>query len=382
MGLLTTESYDLAENDALTRAPNRVIEAVLPGTFAIRGYPVRVTTDDALWRYVDVMHELGEKADYTEGLGGFTRDEFDLFKRISETVAEMTEARFGRRILPKGGLVRAFVAFRHIRFLSDPAETAVFEIGPGSGYLGALLALDGYRYAATEITQGFYLAQSALWHHLFGDRFVELATDPRDLKDFQSLDAGAVMHVPWWKYYVVDADDVRLSVDVVTANHTLCEMQPTAFRYALRLSIDALDSAPGLRYFFTEGPGADELRDRQQMYQEFLAAGYVPVFEELPIEVYTLAGPDDRLYEPVVPAAAESDDAESDDAASDEAASPPERRSRVEAGLIAGRQSLAAMERVSLQEVRAFQHDLMGSTDIRTDDEKFMRFSYGADRWW
>lgn len=38
-------------------------------------------------------------------------------------------------------------------------------------------------------------------------------------------------------------------------------------------------------------------------------------------------------------------------------------------------------KKVSFEEIRQFQRDLMGSDDIFSEDEKFLRFSYGTDYW-
>jgi len=137
------------------------------------------------------MHELGEKRGFDRDLKGLSLEEFELFKQISKAVIEMTASRFGKRILPKGALLRAFASFRYIRSIAAPQETTILEAGPGSGYLGALLALVGYRYAATDIAQGFYLQQSNLWEQLFGDRLVELATSPQDLSELEILPSVA-----------------------------------------------------------------------------------------------------------------------------------------------------------------------------------------------
>lgn len=362
--MLSVDTYNLAEKEARETMPNRIIEAGTPATFALRGYPTVINSDKKLLRYVDAMHELGEEDIFRGELCGLTQEEFDLFRQISKVVAEFTEDRFGHRTIPKGGLVRAVLSYRHIRFISPPETTTVFEIGPGSGYLGALLALAGYRYAATDVTQAFYIFQSNLWGHLFGDRVVELAAAQENLEDFEELPPGTVLHVPWWKFNVPNPEDIRLKIDVATANHSLCEMQDTAFRYALRLFHACLGGPEGLKYFFIEGPGLDSMRTYQQMLEGFAAADYVSVFKEFPIDVFAPAAHGDALYE-----AASGED------------SPADRISSVESRIVNGRQGLEEQKRVSFEEMRAFQSELMGGADILNDDEKFLRFAYNTDNW-
>jgi len=193
------------------------------------------------------------------------------------------------------------LTFRHIRHLSEPDKTTIVEVGPGSGYLGAMLALAGYRYVGTDITQAFYLHQSRMWHHMFGDRFVELATSPQQFTEFSELPAGTVLHVPWWKFTVANAGDIKLRADVVIANHTLCEMHSTAMCYDILLARHMLERSPNIGYFFVEGPGAEILRHRFDAYQQFLNAGYVRAFGDNGlIDVFVPGAFHDRIYDGVI----------------------------------------------------------------------------------
>lgn len=383
---LTVSAYDAAERAAEETACNRAIEASKPGTFVIRGYPTRIRRDEDLWRFVDVMHELGEEPSYRQALGGLTEDEFALFREATEGVAAMTRARFGRVMVPKGSLVRAFISYRHIRMISDPATTTVFEFGSGSGYLGALLGLAGYSYAATEIAHGFYLAQNALWTHLFGDRVVELATDPRSFGDIRRLPQGTILHVPWWKFTVPDADRIAFPADVVTANHALCEMHDTAFKYALRLGLRMLGGPDGIKYFFIEGPGADDLRNRQQMHEGFQAAGYSPVFLDFPIEIFAPTRHGAALHESA-PAAPEPSNKPTGlgrlfgKTKPSVAPAPAQPVSKVAGRIGRGRERLAALPRVPFEAVRAYQQEILGGAPLFTEDEQLLRFAYGRDDW-
>lgn len=276
--VLTVETYMDAERRAEAAVPNRILEACRPEHFLKAGYPTSIPDDTGLPRYFDVMHEMRERDDYNNLVHGFTQDEFEIFKELSRKASEYSEAVFGKRMIPKGAITRAMITFRHIRHLSPPEESTIVEIGPGSGYLGALLSLAGYRYVGTDITQAFYLHQSRFWNHIFGDRFIELATDARNLTDFDALPAGTVLHVPWWKFTIANAQDITLRADAVIANHTLCEMHAAAMCYDILLARHMLERSPDVGYFFVEGPGAEILRHRFDAYQQFLNAGYLRAF--------------------------------------------------------------------------------------------------------
>lgn len=277
--MLNVEKYNQEEEAARLRLPNRVVEAAGCAHFALQGYPTEAKSNAHVGLYIDAMHELGAEKDYNEILKGFTAEEFDLFKKISSSVVNLSNREYGCRIAANGALIRAFIGFRYIRSLLPEGKGLILEVGPGSGYLGALLALSNYTYLATDNTQGFYMAQNHLWSELFGERLIELASDTRDLSDFEVVPEGAVIHIPWWKFYVERPTELSLKVDMLTVNHALCEMHRSAFGYVVNLSYKLLDKMDGFpHYFFIEGPGADRLRDQQTMCSHILSAGHVNVY--------------------------------------------------------------------------------------------------------
>jgi hypothetical protein len=160
MQLLTVEDYDAAERAALDTAPNRIVECCQPTTFITESYPVRIASTRAAGRYVDVMHEGRSQGTFDALLSGITRGELDLMQRVATKIAAMTAHYYGRRQVPRSAMLRALNVVRHIRYLYPEPPAVVFEVGAGSGYVGALLVELGYSYAATDITQAFYLFQS------------------------------------------------------------------------------------------------------------------------------------------------------------------------------------------------------------------------------
>lgn len=377
---LTVEQYDQAEKIAEGKCCNRVIEASKPETFLIRGYPTRMSQDVDVLRYIDAMHELGEEFAYEQLLGGLTVDEFELFCTITKGVAELTQENYGHMVLPKGALARAFYAYRNISFISPP-DTTVFEFGSGSGYLGLLLGLSGFNYAATEITQGFYLSQSVLWRHFFGDRFIELVSDERDFKTLDRLSGGEIVHVPWWKFSTPDADEINFQADVITANHAMCEMHTTAFKYALRLGMRMLRGPGWKKYFFIEGPGADDLRNHQQMCEGFAAAGFERVFGDFPIDIFSPKFLGVDLWEPSGKPATAEHSARRFFRRGPSQPTPAAEISKIEKRIVDGRESIGAGKRIGFAEIRSFQKSVMQSEQIFTDDERFLRFAYGTDHW-
>ncbi len=173
MPSLTVAEYDRMEQDAIAELPNRVIEAFQPVTFLQLGYPIRIRRESELFKYIDVMQETRFEHDYLNFLGGVTLTEFELLQKLTSLVCNFSEVRFQRKGIARSSLIRMINVLRHIRYLSGAEQPRIFEIGPGCGYLGAMLMLLGYPYAATDVTQAFYLYQNHLWDFITDGKVFE-----------------------------------------------------------------------------------------------------------------------------------------------------------------------------------------------------------------
>ncbi|MDO8606999.1 MAG: hypothetical protein Q7R40_10715 [Phaeospirillum sp.] len=425
---LTVTRYNEGEALAMEAQPNRITEACRPELFLKAGYPVEVKTEAGLIRFADVMHENRDPIDYKDLLHGFTAEEFDLFKEVTAKVGEFTESRFGRKVLPKGALTRAMLSYRHIRWLAEPGS-AVFEIGPGSGYLGALLATAGYRYGASDITQGFYLYQSHLWEYMFGDRLIELAGNDLAFTGTGDLPSGAVLHVPWWKYTVVQPEAVTTPIDVFIANHALCEMNLYSMCYTIKLSRQMLSASEKYGYFFIEGTGGEMLRSRAATFHYFDQNKFTQVFEDGGL--IDVLVPEERASRLFLPKEEASAGVPASQPAPQNTAAKIRRRVGVIRGKIAnhggvipvaikvarrllsktstqpnlvellhavntqaeaprpdetvvhrqitdGRAWAARQPKVEFEDVRKFQRALMPNGDVRSDDERFFQYVFGT----
>lgn len=241
--MLTPELYSEAERRALLEmGSNRTLEAAQPVTFGKVGYPVTVSSIAELGRYAEVMHE-GRLSSLYEWLGGFTDKELGLIETIAERVADLTQSRYGRRRIPRTSLVDALHMLRHVHYAADTLSPTVLEIGPGSGYVGALLVQLGSRYASIDIAQAFYLYQSHLLERTEG--FCEAATAPVDL-------SAAILHLPWWTFYSPDGPPA-VEADIVVCNHALCEMHPHARNYVLHAGASILKKRGAGAFLFSTG---------------------------------------------------------------------------------------------------------------------------------
>lgn len=176
---------------------NRFLEAFQPVAFDKVGYPTRINDDKELIRYVDVLHELQEEFYYKNFLYSITVDEFELLKHITVKVLNFTKDTFGKDILVKSPILSSIGELRQINYISkDEKELpTIFEIGAGSGYLGALLYFKGYNYISTDITQSLYLYQNKLWNYLSKGNLYEAFDKIENISC--EIKKNKMVHVPY-----------------------------------------------------------------------------------------------------------------------------------------------------------------------------------------
>jgi len=279
--MLSPSVYDELEQKSVAELPNRVLMMVQSVAFGTLGYPTRVRSESELWKYLDVMHESRFEHDLEHLLGGLTDREFELFKRVASFVLRFSEENFQRPLTTRSSLLRALNVYRHLTDLFGDHPARIFEIGPGSGYLGCLLLDNQWAYGATDVTQAFYLLQNHLWHGLSEGKVKELAEN----NDWDgSLLPGGAVHIPWWEFYRL-LDRVVPKVDVVTCNHALAEMHPDSLVFTLRAAREML-RGEGLKAFVFEGWGCEQWVQRSLITKQFYRAGFRLVHNDDHITVF------------------------------------------------------------------------------------------------
>jgi hypothetical protein len=249
---VTIEQYDRAEELAKCRMSYVELMAFETTTFHIVGFPARVKLEDELARYVDWNNSTSNyqyfKPNYfVRGPSvetAFTDDEGQVIGRVSDCVAAMTLRRYGRQMRPISTLLSQMGLFRAIMALQAAAgrPLAVFEIGPGNGYLGAMLVQAGNRYIAFDNAQSLYLWQNRLLIECAADDFVDwVAAEPLPAR---------VLHLPWWRYVEL-YKHCPVRADVVVSNTNLGEMNYGALRYAARICRQILADSDIATFLYT-----------------------------------------------------------------------------------------------------------------------------------
>lgn len=271
---LSVGVYDNNEAEAIERTCNRVIQAFGAANFSSVGYPTRVKTDAALFRYIDCMQETRLERDFLHFLEGVTRDEYQLLKEAISITAAYSRERFSRVVAPRGALIRSINMMRHIEYVYGDERPCVFEIGPGSGYLGLLLQMKGYPYAATDITQGYYLHQSNLWEFANGGRIEELALADADyVFDFDDIKPNVPVHVPWWHMADMLLSNRCVRPSLITCNHAFAEMNKLGLAFYVALAFKALENSRHAPTVMFEDMGEEHI-PYVGVFDRFLGRGF------------------------------------------------------------------------------------------------------------
>jgi hypothetical protein len=219
--------------------------AFTPYTHNLVNDPTRIEFVSELPFFVCTMHTDRAEDTINNLLNGLTEEEGELLQTIITKVFEVSSA-WGNGTAPCSSLLRHLYQRRLIKHLLPEAKS-FFEIGPGTGYLSLMLALDGKSVCNTDVTQAYYIYQHYLYESF--ECLSELTTHPDNLSK-GTPPTGKVQHVPWWVYK--DLPDNLLEVDVIIVNHAVCEMHILAVQHLL-------STAEKLGYptFFMESTGSD-----------------------------------------------------------------------------------------------------------------------------
>ena len=216
------EKYNQAERAGRATVSNRAIEAFSLEVFDTLGYPCRIESESEMWRYHDVMQE-GRFKENLRLIGSYSDHDFDLVTTTAKQILSFSERELTIRNSGKHALTRSLYQYQLLmknRPHDDPLR--ILEIGPGSGYLGLLLANDGHQYIAMDAAQAFYLYQKKLWSDIFGSDYFDYS------ESTSRPDNTKITHIPWWRF--ANLSIPIPDVDIVTINHALCEMHPTAVK--------------------------------------------------------------------------------------------------------------------------------------------------------
>jgi len=259
------EKYNQAERAGRATVSNRAIEAFSLEVFNALGYPCRIEDESELWRYHDVMNEGGFK-DTLRLIGSYSEHEFDLVTKTARQILSFSEHHLPIRNSGKHALTRSLYQYQLLmKYRPHNGPLRILEIGPGSGYLGLLLANDGHKYFAMDAAQAFYLYQKKLWSDIYGADYFDYS------ESTSRPDTAKITHIPWWQF--ANLSIPIPDVDVVTINHALAEMHPQAVKTIFARLYSAWGDTDK-KLVLTESWGYDYFKRKDSMLADIRSASF------------------------------------------------------------------------------------------------------------
>ena len=284
--ILEVEKYNKLEQKALEDLPNRVVEMCRTVMFNSEGYPVRVSNEKELWKYLDVMHETRFLHNINEFFDGYlTETEYSDLKKLSTVAAEFSKINYAKSLAPTGSLLRSLQLFRFLQNIFLKSGDKVLEIGPGSGQLGGLFLVNNYSYSSTDITQAFYLHQNRYFNYITKQNLHEVLS----FDSVHDLYESKNCHIPWWIYAELWKHKIP-QFDLITCNHALAEMHMNSLKYTLKLSSLMLEKSNG--FFVFESWGYDKFIKSPVIHRLFEQNGFILLWNSRELTVYKkISGP-------------------------------------------------------------------------------------------
>jgi hypothetical protein len=288
--MLSVTQYRGAEGEARRKLTTPEISAFSTVTFDYVGVRSRIDDESDLRHYVDGWTEPTIKSYFTTKFfpgpycfNRFSAYEGEIFRSVSKKVGEFTKAQFGREIRPLPTLLAQTGLFRitmALRALLGLQRISVFEVGPGNGYLGGLLAATGQAYASTDNSEALYLWQSRVLEIMGAGDFADWAISgsPPGRKRLE--------HVPWWDYVRLRRN-CPLKADVVVANSCLGEMSHNALLYTARVAREMLMGSAGPGFFAFTSTGWTHVNSAETIANTLTGAGFKQVCTQ-PFKLFAL----------------------------------------------------------------------------------------------
>tara|TARA_Y100000389_G_C17396532_1_gene482872 strand:+ start:199 stop:1293 length:1095 start_codon:yes stop_codon:yes gene_type:complete len=235
------ESYNNLETTFLNKCTYHQQMIFKPYQFINQGDPIRVENISQLSNFLDTQHTLDRSLEYLGMISKFDFDnEFEKLIDISIATLDLSK-NFNESFIPVNALFAQYYQYKFIQSYIKNYKT-ILEIGPGSGYLSAMLAKEGYALLSTDVTQALYIYQSLIFDKLeiLNETIYESENYNDDNAEIFFAEKcypvhGKVTHLPWWLFkdlYLAS----NINIDLVIMNHTVLEVHPKCLEYIIALA--------------------------------------------------------------------------------------------------------------------------------------------------
>jgi hypothetical protein len=285
--------YNQKDREMRSKLSVPEVQAFSSCTFDQIGWPHSVARAIDLQRYADWCNHPGANDYFADPAYLptqcasllFSPTEAALLRKISAAVGEFTR-NLGHEVRPVLNHLAQIGPFRimmEIKKRLGVDRLTVFDVGAGSGYQSALLALAGNQTLLTDNTQGLYLFQSMLMKACHPGEVRDWLIDGPPPRQFDL----SVQMIPWWEYLGL-RHNPSAEADIFFCNNNLGEMNYAAAAFTVHLAKQLMARSPVKIFFFT-CLGTPKFSAIEMIDELLKRAGFVNVVWQ-PFWIYTLEG--------------------------------------------------------------------------------------------
>ena len=241
----------------------------------LKSFNLKTTKFSELIKFVDMHHPNRYKLNiHNGGIKKYSPKEVKLKKKIEKIVLNY----FKKKININDSFSRAIISYRFIKKKFNK-KFNIFEIGPGSGYLGILLKNDKYNYSSFEITKHHFIYQRFIHEKIFKKK----ATLNILSEQFKNNKLRNNFHIPWWQVKNILYFLNKFKPKIIVLNHCVNEMHHKALDY-LCYNFSLLNQKP---IIYIEGFGSEKINSTENSLNIFYKHGF-KIFYHQPVKKYNI----------------------------------------------------------------------------------------------
>jgi hypothetical protein len=207
------------------------------------------------------------------GLNKFSKKEKILKNKIESLIYKTFKKKKNIQDSFSGAVISARYIIKHFN------KCNVFEIGPGTGYLGLLLKKAGFNYSCFEITQSHFIYQAFIFKKILGN-YAPIPILKNNEKEKLKLKS---FQIPYWKASSLPKYLNLTKPKIIIMNHCVNEMS----REALNYLCEVLSRLDNNFFIFIEGFGAQDLYNKESSLNIFYLNNF-KIFSHQPSHKYNI----------------------------------------------------------------------------------------------
>lgn len=285
--------YNQKDREMRSKLSVPEVQAFSTCTFDQIGWPHSVARAVDLQRYADWCNHPGANDYFADPAYlptqcaslSFSPAEAALLWKISAAVGAFTRD-LGHEVHPVLNHLAQIGPFRIIMEIKRRLgvdRLTIFDVGAGSGYQSALLALAGNRTLLTDNAQGLYLFQSRLMNACKPGEVRDWLIDGPPPRNFDRC----VQMIPWWEYLGL-RHNTDAEADIFFCNNNLGEMNYAAASFTVHLAKQLMARSQAKIFLFT-CLGTPKFSSIEMIDELLRRVGFVNIVRQ-PFWAYTIEG--------------------------------------------------------------------------------------------